>query len=222
MSVNGLKVIEIINRIGDAIEENKAFLSEIDAIGDGDHGINMSKGFKAAIEMLKQYDGYDVGEILRKTGTALIYNAGGASGVLYGTAFLKGAEQVKGRKNIDISDFARILEAAIDEIKRRGKTKSKDKTMIDAMEPALDALKDALRKGDTPLEAIGEAAKAAYKGAEQTKEIAAAKGKAKYLGEKSIGHQDAGATSSAIILYTIYVEIKGYDEINGRNCYCVS
>lgn len=209
MSINGLRVIEIINKIGEAIEENKLFLTELDAaIGDGDHGLNMSKGFNAVKEKLKGDNGNNIGDILKKTGMALVSNVGGASGPLYGTAFMKAAIEVNGKSEVDIRDFEKMLQAALSGIKMRGKAELKDKTMIDAIEPALNSLKDSIEKGLSSKEALKEAVDAAYKGVEYTKEIVARKGRASYLGERSIGHQDAGATSSALILDTIYKEIK--------------
>ncbi|KYH29213.1 MULTISPECIES: dihydroxyacetone kinase subunit DhaL [Clostridium] len=210
MSVNGLRVIEIINKIGEVIEKNKLFLTELDAaIGDGDHGLNMSKGFNAVKEKLKDDNGNNIGNILKKTGMALVSNVGGASGPLYGTAFMKAAMVVNGKSEIDIKDFEKMLEAALDGIKMRGKAELNDKTMIDAIEPALNSLRSSIEKGLCPKEALKEAVDAAYKGVEHTKEIAARKGRASYLGERSIGHQDAGATSSTLILETIYKEIQG-------------
>lgn len=208
MSINGLKVIEILNKIADVIDENKLYLTELDAaIGDGDHGLNMSKGFAVVKEKLKEDDGSNIGDILKKTGMALVSNVGGASGPLYGTAFLKAATVVNGKEEIELSDFAKILEAALEGIKMRGKAELDDKTMIDAIEPALNVLKDGLVKGVSVEAILKEVADAAYKGVEHTKEIAARKGRASYLGERSIGHQDPGATSSALILDTIYQSI---------------
>lgn len=209
MSINGKRVIQIINKIADVIDTNKLYLTELDAsIGDGDHGLNLSKGFAAVKEKLKDDTGSNIGDILKKTGMALVSNVGGASGPLYGTAFLKAATAVDGNEKVDINDFVRILQAALEGIKMRGKAELDDKTMIDAIEPALNALNDGNRKGLSGKEALREAVDAAYKGVEHTKEIVARKGRASYLGERSIGHQDPGATSSALILETIYHELE--------------
>jgi dihydroxyacetone kinase-like protein len=208
MSINGEKVIEIINKITDRIEENKLFLTELDAaIGDGDHGLNMSKGFHAVREKLKENFGLNIGEILKKTGMILVSNVGGASGPLYGTAFMKAGMEAGSKEEIDIIDFEKMLEAALDGIKMRGKAVLEDKTMVDAIEPALSALSKGIQLGLSSKEAMKEAVDAAYRGVEHTKEIIARKGRASYLAERSIGHQDAGATSSALILKTIYEEI---------------
>lgn len=206
--MNGFKVIEIIYKIADKIEENKLFLTELDAaIGDGDHGLNMSKGFHAVREKLKADPGTNIGDILKKTGMTLVSNVGGASGPLYGTAFMKASVEVTGKEEIDIRDFEKMLIAALEGIKMRGKAVLEDKTMVDAIEPALRELSKGLGQGLSGKEALREAVDAAYRGVEHTKDILARKGRASYLGERSIGHQDAGATSSAIILETIYEAI---------------
>lgn len=209
MSINGKKVIEILTQIAAKIDENKGYLSELDAtIGDGDHGINMSKGFKAVTEKLKEDDGVDIAGILKKTGMALVSTVGGASGPLYGTAFMKSSMSINGKTEIDIKDFSNMLKDALDGIKMRGKAKAGEKTMIDALEPALEAINKGIEQGLESKEILKLAKEAAYNGVEYTKTIIATKGRASYLGERSIGHQDAGATSSAIILETIYEAIE--------------
>ena len=203
--MQGKKVIQLLVKISEKIDENKAYLSELDAaIGDGDHGLNMNKGFKAVIEKIKEDDGSDIGGILKKVGMALVSNVGGASGPLYGTAFMKAAMSVNGKSEIDINDFAKMLEDALEGIKMRGKGQADDKTMIDAIEPALNSIRNGVAQGLEVKEVLKLAKEAAYKGVEHTKEIIARKGRASYLGERSLGHQDAGATSSAIIIETIY------------------
>ena len=209
MSINGKKVIEILTQIAVKIDENKGYLSELDAtIGDGDHGINMSKGFKAVTEKLKEDDGVDIAGILKKTGMALVSTVGGASGPLYGTAFMKSSMSISGKTEIDIKDFSNMLKDALDGIKMRGKATAGEKTMIDALEPALEAINKGIEQGLGSKEILKLAKEAAYNGVEYTKTIIATKGRASYLGERSIGHQDAGATSSAIILETIYEAIE--------------
>lgn len=145
-----------------------------------------------------------IGGILKKSGMALVSNVGGASGPLYGTAFMKAAVSVNGKSEVDINDFANMLDEALEGIKMRGKGQADDKTMIDAIEPALKSIKEGIDSGLEAKEILKVAKEAAYKGVEHTKEIIAKKGRASYLGERSLGHQDAGATSSAIILETIY------------------
>lgn len=211
MSISGTQVIEILNKISKVIDENKVFLTELDAaIGDGDHGLNMSKGFTAVKEKIKDDNGSNIGDTLKKTGMALVSNVGGAAGPLYGTAFMKAAVAVNGKESVDINDFIKMLEEALAGIKMRGKAQLGEKTMIDAIEPALEALKSSVTSGLGTVEALKKSKDAALEGVENTKKIIATKGRASYLGERSIGHQDAGATSSYLILNTIYEEVSKF------------
>lgn len=213
MSITGLQVILILNKIAEVLEENKLYLSELDAaIGDGDHGINMNKGFNAVVTKLKDDNGLDIGVILKKTGMALVSNVGGAAGPLYGTAFMKAAAIANGKADIDIKDYIKILEAALGGVMMRGKAQRGEKTMIDALAPAIDAMKEAEDVNQTSLQILKASKDAAMQGVEYTKTIIATKGRASYLGERSIGHQDAGATSSYLILNTVYEEVKLINE----------
>lgn len=203
--ISGEKVIEILIAISDKIEENKAYLTELDAnIGDGDHGLNMSKGFSAVKEALKDVDSKNIGSIFKKTGMALVSHVGGASGPLYGTAFMKAAVVVNDKSSISIDDFVNILKAAVDGIVMRGKAQEGDKTMLDAIMPAYMAAKKAKEEGKACSEILEAVSNAALNGAENTKKISAKKGRASYLGDRSIGHKDPGAVSAAIMLKTIY------------------
>ena len=183
------------------IESEKDFLTELDnAIGDGDHGINLSRGFQKVAEKLPEWEGQDIGAIFKGVGTQLVSTVGGASGPLYGTAFMKAGNACKGKMEISGEDFAAALEAAIGGIKMRGQSTEGEKTMLDALCPAHKALTEALAGGKDLKEALAAAVEAAAKGVEYTKTIIATKGRASYLGERSIGHQDPGATSSLYIL----------------------
>lgn len=209
MAIDGKKLIEVLGKISEKIELNKGYLSELDAtIGDGDHGINMSKGFKAVVEKLKDDNEEDVSLILKKTGMALVSTVGGASGPLYGTAFMKAAISVNGKSQIDINDFKNIMNEALDGVKMRGKGECGDKTMIDAIHPAFEALKSGIKNNLDTLEIVRLMKEAAFEGVLYTKTIVAKKGRASYLGERSIGHQDAGATSSYLMIETIYESLK--------------
>lgn len=203
------QVIEILKRMDKVIEENKLYLSELDAaIGDGDHGLNMSKGFKSVIEKIKDAESDDLGEILKKAGMALVSNVGGASGPLYGTAFLKASNVLKGKNEVDIILFKELLKEAISGIQMRGKAELDDKTMLDAFIPAYEALDAAIKEEKGTLEALERMKDAAVKGAEHTAQIIARKGRASYVGERSIGHKDAGAVSSMLLLSCIYEYVK--------------
>ncbi|WP_312652481.1 dihydroxyacetone kinase subunit DhaL [Proteiniclasticum sp.] len=201
---NTEKVKEVILAIAEVIAEKKLYLTQLDAaIGDGDHGLNMNKGFQAAKEKLETATLETPADILKAVGMALISKVGGAAGPLYGTAFLNASKIVAGKTDLDLSDFMNMLEAALEGVKSRGKAVVGEKTMVDAIEPALEALKKAVAEGASTREAMDLAVKAAEEGVAYTKTIIAKKGRASYLGERSIGHEDPGAMSSYVILKTI-------------------
>lgn len=197
-------LIDILKNIGEVIKENKQYLTDLDgAIGDGDHGINMNKGFKAVLEKLDTVKDKDCGAILKTIAMTLISTVGGASGPLYGTAFLKAAMAVNGKMELDNNDVIKMFDEGIKGVIMRGKAKRGEKTMLDALIPAYEELKKALENGAEMPEAFDKACKAAYDGVEYTKTIRATKGRASYLGDRSIGHQDPGATSSYLMIKTI-------------------
>lgn len=203
------KVIEILIKVSEKIDKNKEYLTELDAaIGDGDHGLNMSKGFKAVSDKLKAEEDDNVGNIFKNTGMTLVSNVGGASGPLYGTAFMKASMALKDKNEIDINDFLSALKLALEGIKSRGKSTEGEKTMIDALSPAIKSMEDSIKNGDSYIEVLEKGKDAALEGVEFTKTIKATKGRASYLGDRSIGHQDPGATSCFYILETIYEEAK--------------
>lgn len=195
------KMAEIIRAIAARMEAEKDFLTQLDnEIGDGDHGINMARGFKAVLEKLPELENGDLGSLLKGAGMQLVSNVGGASGPLYGTAFMKAGNFLKGKTEAEAADFAAAMEAAIGGIKMRGKAEEGEKTMLDALCPAHKALVTAVDGGAELQEALQKAVEAAKGGVEYTKTIIATKGRASYLGERSIGHQDPGATSSLYML----------------------
>lgn len=203
------KVIEILIKVSEKIDKNKEYLTELDAaIGDGDHGLNMSKGFNAVSDKLKAEEDDNIGNILKNTGMTLVSNVGGASGPLYGTAFMKASMALKDKNEIDINDFLSALKLALEGIKSRGKSTEGEKTMIDALSPAIKSMEDSIKNGDSYIEVLEKGKDAALEGVEFTKSIKATKGRASYLGDRSIGHQDPGATSCFYILETIYEEAK--------------
>ncbi|NLB20817.1 MAG: dihydroxyacetone kinase subunit L [Clostridium sp.] len=201
---NTEKTRDIILKISEVLEEQKLFLSKLDAaIGDGDHGLNMAKGFGAAKEKLESSTFETPGELLKAVGMALISKVGGAAGPLYGTAFLNASKVIAGKEELTLDDYKTMLGSALDGVKARGKAVVEEKTMVDAIEPAFHALEEAIKNGDSTRVAMDKAVDAAKAGVEFTKTIIAKKGRASYLGERSIGHEDPGAMSSYMILKTI-------------------
>lgn len=201
-------VLKIVDKIVEVIKENKEYLTELDAaIGDADHGINLDRGFDAVKQKLTTLpETTDIGTILKTIGMTLVSTVGGASGPLYGTAFMRAGQVVQGKNELSEEDIVKIFEAALDGIKQRGKAEAGDKTMIDSIEPAYKALKDSLDNNIALPEALNRAANAAKEGMEYTKNISARKGRASYLGERSIGHLDPGATSA-------YLMIKSFSDV---------
>ena len=199
------EVLYIFEKIENKISYNKQFLTDLDAaIGDGDHGINLSKGFKVALEKVKSSEFKDWGEVFKTVGMAIVSNVGGASGPLYGTAFMKSSMLGKGKTEITLEDYRDILKASIDGIKMRGKGDKAHKTMLDALIPAYEEVCYGVKNNLSVLNTLKNSVDAARNGVEYTKLVAARKGRASYLGDRSIGHQDPGATSSLMILEVVF------------------
>lgn len=197
------KIYQCLQKIGNSIVANKEFLTDLDrAIGDADHGANMARGFTEVMNNVPQ-DEENIGAALKKTGMTLLSKVGGASGPLYGTAYMKAAGAVQGKTELSVEDLKAMLEAAIGGIKLRGKAERGEKTMLDALEPALEALTGAIEKDEDRDTCLNQMCDAAREGVEFTKTIRATKGRASYLGDRSIGHQDPGATSSLLTLEAI-------------------
>ncbi|MBQ7197108.1 MAG: dihydroxyacetone kinase subunit L [Synergistaceae bacterium] len=192
-----------LSKIADLITANKDFLTELDReIGDSDHGINMARGFSAVMEKLSPDDA-DIGAVLKKTGMTLLSKVGGASGPLYGTAYMEAGKVTAGKTELTSEDFNLIFEAAIAGIQKRGHAVKGEKTMLDAIIPASEAYAKKISEGSGIIEALEAAVSSAREGIEYTKTIIATKGRASYLGERSIGHQDPGATSATLTLEAI-------------------
>ena len=203
------KVYECIAKIADSIIANKEFLTELDReIGDADHGINMARGFTEVLAVLPK-DSDNIGELLKKTGMTLLSKVGGASGPLYGTAYMQAGKVCAGKTSLTPEDGKAIFEAVIAGIQKRGKAVKGEKTMLDSIIPASEAYAAAIDSGASVGEALDAMCKAAEEGMEFTKTIIATKGRASYLGERSIGHQDPGATSATYTLECIRDFVKG-------------
>ncbi len=201
-------IYKCLSKISEQIIANKDFLTELDReIGDSDHGINMARGFNAVMEKLSP-DENDIGAALKKTGMTLLSKVGGASGPLYGTAYMEAGKVTAGKTEINVEDLKAVFEAAIAGIQKRGKAVKGEKTMLDALIPATEKYSQKISEGSDIVAALDEACKAAREGVEYTKTIIATKGRASYLGERSIGHQDPGATSMALTLEAILDYLK--------------
>ena len=188
-----------IRRFAAAIAEHRVELVRLDtAIGDGDHGTNMDRGMRKALERLEGAQEGDIGAMLKAVGMALVSTVGGAAGPLYGTLFMQMGTAAAGRSELDLEGWTAALEAGLKGVQARGKAEPGDKTMVDALQPAVEALKAAA--GEDEASALRASADAAEEGMKATIPLVARKGRASYLGERSADHQDPGATSSHLLL----------------------
>ena len=188
-----------IRRFGDEISRSKEYLTRLDAaIGDGDHGINMDRGFRAVQQKLDAALPTDLGALFKLVGSTLISTVGGASGPLYGTAFLRLGGALAGKTTASLPDLSAALALAYEGVAARGKSHRGEKTMLDAFGPGVDALQAGTQAGRSLQESTDAATTAAEIGAEATAPLLATKGRASFLGENSIGHLDPGATSTAL------------------------
>ncbi|QYJ14307.1 PEP-dependent dihydroxyacetone kinase, ADP-binding subunit DhaL [Rubrobacter xylanophilus DSM 9941] len=193
------KTLGVVREMAAAMEEHRAELTQLDsAIGDGDHGTNMHRGFQAALERLETSEPSTPADVLKAVSMALVSRVGGAAGPLYGTAFLRASSALSGREEPSAADVAAALEAALQGVKQRGRAEPGDKTMVDALEPAVRAARGAEGEGIAAM--LRAAAEAAREGAEATVPLTARKGRASYLGDRSAGHKDPGAASTAYLL----------------------
>jgi dihydroxyacetone kinase-like protein len=201
--VSQKKLQDWIEMLQKVYAENKTYLTELDsAIGDADHGINMDRGFTNVCADLSKTDAPDISALLKTVAMTLIRTVGGAAGPLYGTFFLRASTACAGKTELQAADLVAMLEAGLAGVLQRGKAELSDKTMVDALHPALAAMKQALGNGSNVKQVLQQGAAAAEEGMKNTIPMLAKKGRASYLGERSIGHQDPGATSSYLLLKT--------------------
>jgi len=194
-------LIAWVREFARVIGENAQRLTDLDAaIGDADHGINMDRGMTAVLGALDEATPADMSALCKQVGMTLVKSVGGASGPLYGTFFLRMAGALSADESVDAADFAKALRAGVEGVVQRGRAEAGDKTMFDALAPALDALDAALASGAGLSAALSDAAFAAQNGRDATESMVARKGRASYLGQRSVGHQDPGATSSAMLM----------------------
>jgi dihydroxyacetone kinase-like protein len=210
MQIQAEHVIKFIELVAARVKEQRDYLTQLDsAIGDADHGVNLDRGFTTVLTKLPAVADKDVGSILKTVGTTLVSTVGGASGPLYGTAFLRAGMATADRFELSPEDIVSALEAALEGIQTRGKSTRGEKTMIDAIGPAVDALKAARAAGDELPVALRKAVTACEEGMKATIPMLATKGRASYLGERSVGHQDPGATSAFLMAQAILDVVEG-------------
>lgn len=204
MNISHSQVLAAVETIGQTIIANRDYLNELDgAIGDADFGTSISQGFKAVLEQLPALASSDIGGLLSKVGMTLVTKVGGASGPLFGTAFMKAGQTVAGQQEISSTDLVKMLQAALAGVKMRGKAEPGEKTLIDALQPAVEAFASGVQSAQSLRETGRLAAEAARLGVEATKAMVATKGRAYYVGERSIGHPDAGATSIYLLFAAV-------------------
>jgi dihydroxyacetone kinase-like protein len=203
LNISKIEVLEWLKAFCHVIDENKDYLTELDSqIGDADHGANMDRGFKAVLTKLPSVEDKDIGAIFKTVGMTLLSTVGGAGGPLYSTLFIQAGNKLNGKDELTLADWAAALDAANKGVINLGKASLGDKTMVDALTPAVDALQSAAANGGSMGEALVKSANAAEEGMKATIPLVARKGRASYLGERSAGHQDPGATSTYLLLKT--------------------
>jgi dihydroxyacetone kinase-like protein len=203
MTITRDDVLAWLNAYAAALAENKDYLTQLDSdIGDADHGANMDRGFKAVKAKLESNPGSDIGAILKTVGMTLVSTVGGAGGPLYGTLFLQAGMATAGKNELTPADVVAMFDAGLKGVVMRGKAVLEDKTMVDALTPAVEKLRTVVDGGGDLDDALRQAAAAAEAGMKATIPLVARKGRASYLGERSAGHQDPGATSSYLLFKT--------------------
>lgn len=204
IQLNGGFVLRWMREMAGEVHDQRDFLTQLDAaIGDADHGINMDRGFSAALAKLEAEPDGPPGDLLETVGTTLVLSVGGAAGPLYGSAIRQMGRALDGSKTFDAEALLVLLRAGLEEVQRLGAAQEGDKTIVDALSPAIDAYERGLRSGDDLVGATTRAHAAAEKGMRATVPLQARKGRASYLGPRSVGHQDPGATSTTLLFATL-------------------
>jgi dihydroxyacetone kinase-like protein len=196
------ELVSLLQQVCARIQENREFLSKLDAAcGDGDHGVSMARGFRAVAEKLEKTPHDSPASLFRSVGMWLISSIGGATGPLMGTLFLEAGKSLNPENlSIDSPALASMFRAGLEGVCRRGGANPGEKTMVDALAPAVAAMESAAKDGDDPPTCLKKAAEAARSGAQSTESMVARQGKARYLGERAVGYQDPGANSIALIM----------------------
>ena len=202
MALTKQQVVDWLMRCGEVFTQQRDFLTRLDTeIGDADHGLNMNRGFNKVADK-------DIGFILKNTGMTLLSSVGGASGPLFGTFFIRAAQAANAKQSLDLAELHQLMQEGVDGVVMRGKAEPGDKTMCDAWWAVVDSLGQSVEQQLGVAEALQRASERAEQAVESTITMQARKGRASYLGERSIGHQDPGATSVMLIMKTL-AEVAG-------------
>ncbi|HFD7737718.1 dihydroxyacetone kinase subunit DhaL [Serratia marcescens] len=209
MALTKQQVVDWLMRCGEVFSRERDFLTRLDTeIGDADHGLNMNRGFNKVVEKLPSVADKDIGFILKNTGMTLLSSVGGASGPLFGTFFIRAAQAVNAKQSLDLAELQQMMQEGVEGVVMRGKAEPGDKTMCDVWWPVVESLGQSAQQNLSVSEALQRAADSAERAVESTITMQARKGRASYLGERSIGHQDPGATSVMLMMKTL-AEVAG-------------
>ncbi|WIV87894.1 dihydroxyacetone kinase subunit DhaL [Proteus appendicitidis] len=204
MALTRAQIILWLQQCALLFEQNSDYLTDLDReIGDADHGLNMNRGFRKVQEKLPEFEGQDIGTILKTTGMTLLSNIGGASGPLFGTFFIRAAKPTASLQSLELNQLVEMVTEGVEGIVSRGKAEPNDKTMCDVWWPVVESLKHANEQNLSIKEAIAQAQVVAEKAAENTIAMQARKGRASYLGERSIGHKDPGSASVVLMIQAL-------------------
>lgn len=209
MALTKQQVVDWLMRCGEVFTQQRDFLTQLDTeIGDADHGLNMNRGFNKVVEKLPSVADKDIGFILKNTGMTLLSSVGGANGPLFGTFFIRAAQAANAKQSLDLAELHQLMQEGVDGVVMRGKAEPGDKTMCDAWWAVVDSLGQSVEQQLGVAEALQRASERAEQAVESTITMQARKGRASYLGERSIGHQDPGATSVMLMMKTL-AEVAG-------------
>ena len=209
MALTKQQVVDWLMRCGEVFTQQRDFLTRLDTeIGDSDHGLNMNRGFNKVVEKLPSVADKDIGFILKNTGMTLLSSVGGASGPLFGTFFIRAAQSANAKQSLDLAELHQMMQEGVEGVVMRGKAEPGDKTMCDAWWAVVESLGQSAQQQLSVAEALQRASERAEQAVESTITMQARKGRASYLGERSIGHQDPGATSVMLMMKTL-AEVAG-------------
>lgn len=210
MALTKQQVVDWLMRCGEVFTRQRDFLTRLDTeIGDADHGLNMNRGFNKVVEKLPSVADKDIGFILKNTGMTLLSSVGGASGPLFGTFFIRAAQAANAKQSLDLAELHQMMQEGVEGVVMRGKAEPGDKTMCDVWWPVVESLGQSAQQQSSVAEALLRASERAEQAVEGTIIMQARKGRASYLGERSIGHQDPGATSVMLMIKTL-AEVAGH------------